>query len=96
MIQALNNRAIAARGVFVGPDDDFEIVRCASCGCQYLYNDEILMLYLEPTDLSQHVFYIEGETIPPCRRCKKVGWTIESIPDEDVESAVEGPWSWSL
>lgn len=67
----VNNLAeIQARGGRVYGDDDFEIV-CVDCGCQYLYNSEVLELYDDQRDLSVRYLNAEGgehSALPAMRR----------------------------
>ena len=77
-------------------DDDFEIVACTTCGCQYLYNDEVLQLYYDPNDLQKVYFYFDGEDIPPCRECGTQNWSYEELNADDEVKVASGPWSWTL
>lgn len=91
-----NLAGIQARGGGVYGDDDFEIVACVSCGCQYLYNAEVLELYYDPQDLSVRYLNAEGENVPPCRRCGAEGWDFEELEADDGAKVASGPWSWAL
>ena len=93
----INNLAgIQARGGGVHGDDDFEIVACVGCGCQYLYNSEVLELYYDPQDLSVRYLNAEGVNVPPCRRCGAEGWDFEELEADDGARVASGPWSWAL
>lgn len=50
-IQAKNIEEIRKRGGKLCGNDDFEIVRSTCCGREYLCNNEVLTLYLNPADL---------------------------------------------
>ena len=91
-----NTDQIQARGGAVFDDDDFEIVACTSCGCQYLYNSEVLHLYYDPNDLQKRYFYIEGAEIPPCRECGTHNWSFEALSADDEAKVKSGPWAWTL
>jgi hypothetical protein len=91
-----NHEGIKARGGGVYGDDDFEIVACVNCGCQYLYNSEVLELYCDPNDLTTRYFYIEGTNIPPCRQCGAKDWTFEELSLNDRAVVETGPWAWGL
>ena len=93
----INNLAeIKARGGRICGDDDFEIVRCKNCGCQYLYNSEVLDLYYDPRDLSKRYLNAEGYPVPPCRQCGIEDWDFEELSGSDKPEVEFGPWSWLL
>ena len=93
----VNNHAeIQARGGGVYGDDDFEIVACVNCGCQYLYNSEVLELYYDPQDLRARYLTAEGERIAPCRQCGTEDWNFEELSATDKAWVESGPWSWAL
>jgi hypothetical protein len=93
----INSHAgIQARGGGVYGDDDFEIVACANCGCQYLYNSEVLELYYDPQDLSRRYLNAEGYDIPPCRQCGIEDWSFEELSVNDKAKVETGAWSWAL
>ena len=96
MFMIHNTAEIKARGGAVFDDDDFEIVACASCGCQYLYNSEVLQLYYDPNDLQKVYLYIDGADIPPCRECGTQNWTYDELSADDEAIVKSGPWSWAL
>ena len=88
--------AIKRRGGFLCGNDDFAIVRCTFCRCQYLYNEEVLQLYLDPNDLSRRALYDQCEDMPPCRDCGLRDWDIEESPQDDLTGVADGPWAWAL
>ena len=96
MFMINNTDEIEARGGAVLGDDDFEIVACTSCGCQYLYNAEVLQLYYDPKDLKKIYLYFEGNEIPPCRQCGTQEWTFDELNADDEVIVKSGPWSWAL
>jgi hypothetical protein len=96
MLRINDHDEIKARGGRICGDDDFEIVRCKNCGCQYLYNSEVLDLYYDPQDLRKRYLNMEGHEIPPCRQCHVAGWDFEELSADDGAEVVPGPWSWLL
>lgn len=92
----VDERAVRRRGGGSGRDDDHELVRCTRCGAQYLYNSEVLTLYLDPRDLGLRWLNTQGAAQPSCRGCGQDNWDFESIPDSELESARMGPWGWAL
>ena len=92
----IDNLAVQRRGGITCGNDDFSVVRCTKCGSQYLYNDEILQLYLDPNDATVSVLYAKGEHIPPCRGCGDGNWTIDEIPDDESAMVMDGPWAWAI
>lgn len=71
-----NIAAIKERGGYLCGDDDFQLVCCDLCGCRYLYNAEILRIFLDPADLTRVVLNIKGAEWPPCRCCGALDWNI--------------------
>ena len=70
-------------------DADFHLMDCDRCGHQYLVDDEILTLYLDPS-LREHVLMIEGEPWPRCRGCGAAEWDL--VPAESANA----DWSWAV
>ena len=96
MLAIENHDAIRARGGSVYDDDDFEIVACVHCGCQYLFNSEVLQLYYDPEDLGLVYLAIEGKDIPPCRQCGTRQFDFAELNADDISKVQSGPWSWAL
>ncbi|NTX13387.1 hypothetical protein HUA76_21515 [Myxococcus sp. CA056] len=86
---------IRRRGGEVLGDEDFELVRCASCETQYLHDSETEALYLDPADLTV-VWRNFGGLPPPCRGCGRLDWDFQVLPNPGDEAARQGPWSWAL
>ena len=94
-IQAKNIEEIRKRGGKLCGNDDFEIVRSTCCGREYLCNNEVLTLYLDPADLSVCYLDAEGEPLPRCEGCGSTSWAYNAIQEPD-EAVRGGPWSWAL
>lgn len=89
-----NHAEIARRGGWVyGEDVDFVVVACKNCGQQFLYDEEALQLYSDPTDLSARYLYADGYEVPNCSRC---GNEMDfKYLEADSSEVAEGPWSWT-
>ena len=96
MVDANNEAEIRRRGGWLCGDDDFEIVRCVHCRAQYLYNSEVLMLYLEPGDLSRRCVDYVGAEPQTCRQCGACPLEWEEVPASARSEAAEGPWAWAI
>jgi hypothetical protein len=70
-------------------DADFQLMNCDRCGHQYLVDDEILRLYLDPT-LREHALMAVGEPWPRCRGCGALEWDL--VPAETATA----DWSWAV
>ena len=70
-------------------DADFLLMNCDRCGHQYLVDDEILTLYLDPT-LRERALMIQGGPWPRCRGCGAENWDLVS-----AESATPA-WKWAV
>lgn len=94
MCKYLTNHAeIQRRGGQPTSDSDFVVVACASCGHQYLYDEELLQLYIDPEDLS--VRYLNGgKEWPNCSGCSAAHWDFSELDAESHEVA-KGPWAWA-
>ncbi len=92
--RANNHEEIKKRGGVHCGNDDFEIVKCTICKCQYLYNNETLEIYTNPDDLSERFINTEGIKIPPCRNCSNESWDFEEIQSSQIHHVEKGPWSW--
>ena len=88
-----NHAEIARRGGLVDADDDFVVVACTECGTQYLYNEETLVLYLDPGDLANRVLNAQGIEAATCRGCGSVEWDFAELSESSPE-VVSGPWAW--
>ena len=92
-----NHDAIKGRGGSpYDDDDDFEIVSCVNCGCQYLYNSEVLQLYYDPEDLRMRYLAVEGEDLPSCRQCGTPDFEFLELNPDDKSKVQSGPWAWAL
>lgn len=94
MFRIYNHKVIEQRGGFLCGNDDFHIVQCTTCGCQYLYNNEMIHLYHNPDDLSQVTYDIEGQHSLACRCCGKHDWDFEELGENDEQKVKQGPWAW--
>lgn len=94
-IRAKNVQEIQRRGGELCGNDDFEIVRSTCCGREYLCNNEVLTIYLNPADLSIRYLDAEDEPLPRCESCGSIAWEYNAIPDTD-EAVRRGMWSWAL
>jgi len=70
-------------------DADFRLMNCDRCGHQYLVDDEILTLYLDPS-LREHALMIEGEPWPRCRGCGAQDWDL--LPAQTATAE----WKWAV
>ncbi len=70
-------------------DADFQLMSCDRCGHQYLVDDEILRLYLDPT-LREHALMAQGYAWPRCRGCGAADWDL--VPAETAAA----DWSWAI
>jgi hypothetical protein len=90
----INPTAIAQRGGTVYSDADFVVVQCTKCGAQFLYDEESLILYPNPQDLSRQVLNIQSAAPLPCPQCGDVDWDFTSC-ESDAEVR-DGRWGWIL
>ena len=95
-MKALNHTEISKNGASLCESDDFVFVQCTNCEQQYLYNQETLMLYLNPNDLTVSELNIETVSESSCTGCKSNRWDFEDIPDSDFNKVQSGPWVWAI
>jgi hypothetical protein len=62
----INTTAIARRGGTVCSDADFVVVQCTKCSAQFLYDEESLILYFDPQNLSRQTLNIQSVSLLPC------------------------------
>ncbi len=96
MFQISNFNAIEARGGFLCGNDNFHIVQCVDCGCQYLYEDELTRIFHDPTDLAIVTHDFVGEPSRACRSCSKENFSVEELGGGKEQKVREGPWCWLL
>ena len=90
----INTTAIAQRGGTVYSDADFVVVQCTKCGAQFLYDEESLILYSDPQDLSRQVLNIQSAGPLPCPQCDEADWDFTNCEsDAEVRG---GRWGWIL
>jgi hypothetical protein len=90
----INTTAIAERGGLVYSDADFVVVACTKCGTQFLYDEEALILYSDPQDLSRQRLNIRAASPFHCPHCGDADWDYTNCDSEaDVR---DGPWGWVL
>ena len=85
----LNWKAIFDRLGEQPHDADFQLMNCDRCGHQYLVDNEVLTLYLDPT-LREHALNIESKPWPRCRGCSAADWNL--LPAE----AAAPQWAWAV
>lgn len=83
----LDSLAIFARFGKDPHDADFHLVNCDQCGHQYLVDDEIMTIYLEPT-LHDHALLMDPW--PPCRGCGAAAWDLAPA------TVADGAWRWAV
>ena len=94
MIKIRNSAPIQRRGFQLCGNDDFQMVKCVLCGCQYLEEEEIGLIFFDPTDLSRTVFDFVGEERPPCRGCGAQDWLTEWMSAGEELAVRNGDWAW--
>jgi DNA-directed RNA polymerase subunit RPC12/RpoP len=90
----INDTEIARRGGQVYGDEDFVVVQCTRCSAQFLYDEEILLLYPDPQDLSRQVLNIHSDTPLPCPQCGDEDWDFTNCESEAEVRG--GRWGWIL
>lgn len=90
----INIAEIARRGGVVESDADFVVVRCIQCEAQFLYEEESLVVYFDPDDLSRRVLNIGGDSLSACPECDDRNWDFFNI-ESDLEVRC-GRWGWVL
>jgi hypothetical protein len=93
----INIDLIAQRGGLVDSDDDFVVVACTKCGAQFLYNEETLVVYSEPQDLSRRFLNVMPPVTPACPRCPDcddADW--DFIYCQSEAEVRRGRWGWIL
>ncbi len=90
----INIAEIAGRGGIVDSDADFVIVQCTKCRAQFLYDEESLILYFDPEDLSRRVLNIESDSLGACPQCANTEWDFSSC-DHETETE-SGRWGWAV
>ena len=78
----------------VHADADFVVVVCTKCGAQFLYDEETLVLYPDPADLSRHAANIEASAPFPCPQCGDADWDFTTCQSEAEVRG--GRWGWIL
>jgi len=90
----INTTAIAERGGLVYSDADFVVVACTKCGAQFLYDEEALVLYVDPLDLSRQTLNIKGPSPFRCPQCGDIDWDFTNCQSDAEVRA--GRWAWIL
>jgi hypothetical protein len=89
-----NHREIRKRGAVVD-NADFVFWKCSKCGAFALYEQETMLLYLDPSMQASALAGIRGEPDPPCRVCG----AIESFQEADASAAeriVASDWRFAV
>lgn len=90
-----NFREITNRGGVTCSDSGFVIVLSKCCKRQWLYDEEILHLYPDASDLSKVIFNAEGHSPDQCPSCGAPDWDFgDALIDRD--EIEHGPWAWAL
>ena len=87
-----NTSEIKKRGGSVLSDSGFVVIACCCCLQQYLYDEELLRIYLSPVDLTVTTLDIDGERLP-CVGCGDTEWS-HDVLDLDSEAVAAGQWAW--
>ena len=90
----ININAIAQRSGKEHSDADFMVVQCTQCGTQFLYDEERLILYSDPEDLSRQILNIEPASPLPCPQCRAIAWDFKQCESE--VAVRDGRWGWIL
>ena len=88
-----NDVEIERRGGLVVSNSAFVVVACTSCARQYLYDEELLQLYVKPADLAVRHLNACGEPLD-CLGCGAAEWDFIELDSESIEVA-GGPWAWT-
>jgi hypothetical protein len=88
-----NHREISRRGGLVLSDSYFSVIACVLCGQQYLYDEELLTIYVNPRDLSDRYLDVSGDE-SPCVGCGASEWDTVTL-DLGSAEVVSGPWGWA-
>lgn len=83
----LDGTAIFRRLGEVPHDADFYLTACDQCGQQYLVDEEIMTIYLEPS-LQDHALMMDPW--PVCRGCGAVDWDLVAA------TTAQEPWRWAV
>lgn len=94
-MKASNFTEIEKRGARICGNDDLIFVACTKCGQQYLYNQETLVLYTDPQDLSISELNIASADSSLCIGCADPNWDFEEIPELKKHEVESGLWRWA-
>lgn len=76
---------------------DFRLVKCTVCGSYALCDEEVMIIYLDPGDLSNQSLYGTADdlTSSACLSCGALN-SFDEISLEDLDAIRRGPWSYVL
>ena len=92
---SINDTLFEKNGGIVCGDDDFVLVTLSCCGCQCLYNEEILDLYIDPENLTKRYFLSSTEPTPKCLNCGSTDWEFSNY-GLNIETVKKSRWAWLL
>jgi hypothetical protein len=85
----IDKHKFESRRGFGCSNSDYVLRRTSCCGAYCVEDDELLALYLDPTDMTR-TFNLWGDE--PCPFCQSSSWELLAV---DELEKVPGDWKWA-